>query len=306
MIKQSGPSGIGQRASLYPWDVCPISHYLAPLELLAQSVSPSWTLLAWLLPLVMGVVVYPLVWRHWWGLTPLSEADWARLSPCISGSPMLLGLPLLRWNTASRICNAAVLGCVPGFRYLMISDRALETLPQRSVSAIVAHELGHVRNWHVVIRLLIVLAGGAIALVAIRWISLLSLEVGVSTFLTVLVPIGMCLYLLLTLRWIAPVLEHQADAYALKLLAGQKTSAEDRIRLAEELIQAIGELSVMAGISLERRTWLHPSWRQRRRFLLAVARGDRSTASLGWWIAFQTLFHLSLLVASGAILWALS
>jgi len=278
---------------------------LAALEFLAQSVSPSWTVLAWLLPLVMGVVVYPLVWRHWWGLTPLSEADWARLSPSISGSPMLLGLPLLRWNTASRICNAAVLGCVPGFRYLMISDRALETLPPRSVSAIVAHELGHVRNWHVAIRLLIVLAGGAVALVAIRVISSLSLDGGIATLLTVLVPIGMCLYLLMTLRWIAPILEHQADAYALRLLAGEDTSLEDRIRLADELIQAIGELSVMAGIPLERRTWLHPSWRQRRRFLLAAARRNPTSDTLGWWISFQSLFHLSLLISAGAMLWML-
>lgn len=254
------------------------------------------------MPLVMGIVVYPLVWRHWWGLTPLSEAELARLSPNISGSPMLLGLPLLRWNTASRICNAAVLGCVPGFRYLMISDRALETLPQRSVSAIVAHELGHVRNWHVAIRLLVVLAGGAMALVAIQGISLWVIHMIWTNVLTLLVPLLMCLYIAAMLSWVAPELEHQADLYALRFLMEGEQPPMARQRMAEDLIEAIGDLSRMSGLPPGRRTWLHPSWIQRRKFLLAAAKCDPLVARLERRVQWHTLVQAGILLISIAVL----
>jgi Zn-dependent protease with chaperone function len=187
----------------------------------------------------------------------------------------------------------------------MISDRALETLQQQSVSAIVAHELGHFRNWHVAIRLIIVLAGGAVALVAIRWISVSSLGTALATSLTALVPLIMCLYLALMLRWVAPALEHQADAYALRLLVGEQGSPEVRERLAGDLIQAIGELSVMSGVPLESRTWLHPSWQQRRQFLLSAARLEPVEGQLGWWITLQLLLHALLLVSAGWFFWML-
>jgi STE24 endopeptidase len=44
--------------------------------------------------------------------------------------------------------NAAVMGFVPRFRYVLLSDLLLETMQDEQIEAIFAHELGHVMHRH--------------------------------------------------------------------------------------------------------------------------------------------------------------
>jgi len=44
--------------------------------------------------------------------------------------------------------NAAVMGFIPRFRYVLLSDLLLETMTDEQVEAIFAHELGHVMHRH--------------------------------------------------------------------------------------------------------------------------------------------------------------
>ena len=46
--------------------------------------------------------------------------------------------------------NAAVIGFLPGLRYVLVSDLLLESMSPIQVEAVFAHEIGHVRHRHVV------------------------------------------------------------------------------------------------------------------------------------------------------------
>jgi STE24 endopeptidase len=55
---------------------------------------------------------------------------------------------ILIWRTHFSFGNAAVMGLVPRFRYIMLSDLLIETMNERQIEAVFAHEVGHVKHWH--------------------------------------------------------------------------------------------------------------------------------------------------------------
>ena len=55
---------------------------------------------------------------------------------------------VLLWKTQNQMGNAAVMGFVPRFRYVLLSDLLLETMHDEQIEAIFAHELGHVMHRH--------------------------------------------------------------------------------------------------------------------------------------------------------------
>jgi Zn-dependent protease with chaperone function len=55
---------------------------------------------------------------------------------------------ILVWHTSYGIGNAAVMGLVPRFRYVLLTDLLIETLDDRQIEAVFAHEAGHVRHRH--------------------------------------------------------------------------------------------------------------------------------------------------------------
>lgn len=72
---------------------------------------------------------------------------------------------ILFWRTDNTMGNAAVMGLIPQVRYILLSDTLLETMTDRQIEAVFAHELGHVKHrhmlWYVVlvVTLLFLLAG---------------------------------------------------------------------------------------------------------------------------------------------------
>ena len=55
---------------------------------------------------------------------------------------------VLLWKTQNQMGNAAVMGFMPRFRYVLISDLLLETMHDEQIEAIFAHEIGHVMHRH--------------------------------------------------------------------------------------------------------------------------------------------------------------
>jgi STE24 endopeptidase len=55
---------------------------------------------------------------------------------------------ILLWKTNHNMGNAAVMGLVPQMRYILLSDVLLETMTDDQIEAVFAHEIGHVKHWH--------------------------------------------------------------------------------------------------------------------------------------------------------------
>jgi len=55
------------------------------------------------------------------------------------------------WHTGGQVANAAIVGFLPGQRFVFFSDLLLAQLGPRELAAVFAHEIGHARRHHVAI-----------------------------------------------------------------------------------------------------------------------------------------------------------
>lgn len=260
--------------------------------LLIAFAQPNWGSLLWLSMLIPvgAVVAYPLIAKTLFPLTKLSRVQKRKLQralPCVDDH---LAEKLRVWDTGDRICNAAVLGCVPGFSFVLVSDALLSHLSPRHAAAIVAHEIGHLRLWHVPIRLSIVFAGGILGMTLVHLVEQLDQWQMLSQGIVIAATIA---YMTLMLHFVAPLLEFQADTFAVDLLS---KNAHGRRRSARVLIRALSQLTLLSGIEPDQRTWLYPSFEQRRRVILSLQYSTRLRTCLRWFVSAVFLSQIALSV----------
>jgi Zn-dependent protease with chaperone function len=135
------------------------------------------------------------------------------------------------------VANAALIGAVPGLRYIVVTDYLLDRLDADEVDAVVAHEFGHVRGHHVTLRLCSVF--GVWAVLEAAMLSVIAMTgSGSSVLLLIPVLVAFPLGLLVVQALVGVRLEQRADDAAARAVGGR--------RLASAL-QAIGELNDVRG-----------------------------------------------------------
>ena len=207
---------------------------------------------------------------------------------------------ILVWNTAGTMINAAVLGLVGWFRYVLITDALLDVMERRQLLAVMAHEVGHVRRHHMPW-----LAGALVAslFVATQVIGLPLYFLSDAQFARVqqfsagsldivLVAMSMALALVL-FGWVCRRFERQADTFAVQHLSaegpgpwalgaggeergGQPGSCDQGLRpnaqglvvttqSVEAMQTALQTIARLNAIDPRRKSWRHGSiaWRQR-------------------------------------------
>ncbi len=137
---------------------------------------------------------------------------------------------ILLWKTHHNICNAAVMGVVGRFRYVLLTDLLIETLPDEQIEAVFAHEQGHVvhrhMQWYVlVIGILLMGLTGFERMMAERWPDAgawrwagLSAEVWFTIGVTILFVLGF--------GFLSRRFERQADVFAARTLGGDQISGD--------------------------------------------------------------------------------
>jgi STE24 endopeptidase len=147
------------------------------------------------------------------------------------------------------ILNAVATGFLPGFRYVFVTDALLETLDDRAVAAVVAHEAGHHNRNHVLGRL----AASAAALAPV----LLAATGVVDAFvLASVLSAGLLVAIGPLVRWT----EFDADAYAARAV-GAAAMERALATLADHGLVAVDRPRVVGLLSL------HPAIEQRVRRL---------------------------------------
>lgn len=194
---------------------------------------------------------------------------------------------LLLWKSHGGIVNAAVMGLVAPLRYVLLSDGLLDQLDRRHVTAVMAHELGHVKKKHMP-----TLAGVAIGSIGLlQVVGELTLDAlepvvgeasyGVSQAAVAIVFGGLAMVWIAGFGWVSRRIEREADAFAVRTLAEQArqkaTQTDDAERApasseavieeapARQMIDALQRVADLAHIDPRRRSWRHGSiaWRQR-------------------------------------------
>jgi STE24 endopeptidase len=239
---------------------------LAPVVLWFMVVSVLPDLRGWVLApvalvlLLALVVVQPLILNSVMGTRPLDDDLRERVLALCRDHGLRVRDARMLDSRGGRVANAAISGILPQVRYVYLTDHLIEILDDDEMNAVVAHEIGHGRGHHLLLKLLtglavpaVIVAAGALGGTGIlRWFAdsmgMLGFVLGFPlVFLTVL---------LLVHGVVGIALEKRADDYAVREIG------------LEPLARALDKLAD-ANMMKRRTGWLwnvlqqHPGMEQR-------------------------------------------
>lgn len=105
------------------------------------------------IPMALLILGYPLILRRLWKTSRLPAGDTRSKLVKFAGDSQIRLKELYLWNTGGKTMNAAVTGAIPQMRYLFFTDALLEQLPESEVLAAMAHEFGHLKHRHLIVRM---------------------------------------------------------------------------------------------------------------------------------------------------------
>jgi STE24 endopeptidase len=220
---------------------------------------------------------------------------------------------VLLWKTENQMGNAAVMGFIPRFRYVLLSDLLLETMHDEQIEAIFAHEIGHVMHRHLIwlmaaiMALMLAFAGpgqilvGAMTSLHARYDWLVD-PVQIALLLS-----GSMGLFALAFGFVSRKFERQADVFAARtiqeisrdqpqetfaaveammegpstqtaLLEEETTADYVGRRGAAVFCSALERVAAVNNIPVAARSWCHGSIAKRMHFLEFLSRDSRRTA----------------------------
>jgi Zn-dependent protease with chaperone function len=161
----------------------------------------------------------PVILRYVLQTRPLADSPLRQRLEAMCESAGLGYREILLWHTDNHMGNAAVMGVLPVVRYILLSDLLLETMSDRQIEAVFAHELGHVAHkhltWSGVFVVIFLLAGVGPA----KWIGDISSAHLPGWVADIVLPgIGLIGGLLLLFGVLSRFFERQADVYAARTM----------------------------------------------------------------------------------------
>ncbi len=249
-----------------PWLVLSLAFDLLanlPFPRFQQLLASPWgDVLLFLVFIFFLALFFPPIVRRLWNCRPMdagplrSEIEAFFRSQKFSSE--ILYWPLFE----GQVLTAGIMGFIPGFRYLLVTPALLSVLDQKELESVLAHEIGHVKKFHLVLYVLLFLGfsllAGALAeplpyfLLSSDWFYRLLgwLPVSPSGLLAfmsgLLVLVLMILYFRFLFGWFIRNFERQADLYVFK---AQGTSGP--------LIRSFEKIAVMSGNIRDQKSWHH-------------------------------------------------
>ena len=271
----------------------------------------------------------PLLLRRVWVTTPLPTGPLREKLETFCRRIKLGYREILLWRTHSAVANAAVMGLLPQVRFVLLSDAVIEQVGDEQIEAIFGHEAGHVKHHHLLYLGMLILGGGSFAVLLGKGVCQLLVwavyrTVGdpdqaqalLGTWDDLIMCGGLAFTMVaavLVFGWISRRLEHQADIYAARAVAGQLHPPGRDEQLDPHGAWAMGtalvRLALLNGMPIESRSWRHPSIASRASFLR-----DLSDTPGGlwryhrrlWWMKLAIFVMLVLGTAGSAVLYWLS
>ncbi len=111
---------------------------------------------SFILLLLLIMIFFPPLVRRLWGCTPFPKGELLdHLHAFFKKQKFSAGIyiwPLFE----GRVITAAVMGIIPGMRYVMITPALLQHLSRQELDAVMAHEIGHIKRKHMLLYLFII------------------------------------------------------------------------------------------------------------------------------------------------------
>ncbi len=199
---------------------------------------------------VCGLVAFALLGPHliskWIGGASENAALHARFQMMMLRAGTS-GIRLHILSSQSRWTGAAIVGWLPGFRHLWLSESIVEHFTPEQTDMVLMHEMAHVRRRHFLLRLL-PLGVAAVVLLPMAYEPPAAVAILSAVLAIAVVLVG--------IRLVAHYCEFDADREACQLarkLDDWSTSVSPEKALTQALMKLSGTLPT------NRHTWLHPS-----------------------------------------------
>jgi STE24 endopeptidase len=267
----------------------------------------GFTSLPWASDAVLGTVsvcilaMAPLMLRYVWVTEPLPPGSLRERFESTCRRINLKYRDILLWHTHGTTINAAVMGFVGPGRYILVSDALLETMSEREIEAVFAHEAGHVRHRHLQFFVLFALVSMYISGGVLQVLYAIGrhFDLRLLTDVSVLQLVALSVLLLIWLfgfGWLSRRFERQADLYGVRCITPNVETCQDActvhgtadksglcLTAANVFGRTLRKIADLNGIPREARTWRHGSIQSRCRLIEsflsepgAVRRFDRT------------------------------
>lgn len=297
---------------LFPWVLLSLIYDLLSMSPWGQPTgflnTMAGQLLFFSVFLALLMIILPVFIQSWWGCKPLENMPKARELKAFLWEKGFKYRNLLRWPLfEGRMMTAGIMGIVPRYRYIMVTDSLFEVLTVEELKAVLAHEMGHARYRHLLFYVLfligyLVLAFGffdfffyflATRPFFIKFFS--SGHADGSNLFYFALSLPMLLSLIIYFRYVMGFFmrhfERQADLYSAKVMG-----------TPEYTISSLEKIALLSGKSRNVPSWHHFSIRQRVDCLLHFLRESSLLKRQNHFVTLSFSLFVFLLLTIGYIL----
>jgi len=215
------------------------------------------------------MIFMPGLIRYWWGCTPFLSSEKVNALKSFLEEKKFKVQGLLRWPIfEGRMMTAGIMGMVPRFRYILITESLMDILSIEELKAVVAHEMGHARYRHFFFYLVFFIGFVAVStglwdffavLFATRPFLMRIMGTGGSadgSFLYFLLALPILVSMIIYFRYVMGFFmrhfERQADLYSALTMGSPR-----------ETISSLEKIAILSGKIRDLPSWHHFSIRQR-------------------------------------------
>jgi STE24 endopeptidase len=265
---------------------------------------PRWQDDLLMLPAAAAVyLLAPELLRRILGARPMEDSELRRRLEEICRRVGLRYRDILVWHTDYSVGNAAVMGLVPRWRYILMSDLLLQSMHPKHVEAVFAHELGHIVHHHMrwflvfFIILALIAAGPASTIEHVlgidqwavhkpnAWLPQLSNQ----NLLEVAAAVVTLVVTFLLFGFVSRRVERQADVFAARMMQSDWSVAEAGREAAPGgsyvgeqgaglFAMALHRVAAINNLPLRARDFFHGSIERRMRYIQSMGADPRRTA----------------------------
>ena len=219
--------------------------------------------------LIILVIFLPPFIKYWWGCSSLPQTEKKESIVNFLRKSGFKYKDILRWPLLEgRMMTAGVMGLLPKFRYILVTDSLLNLLSEEELNAVMAHEIGHIKYKHILFYIFFLLGYMALsislfdiffyAMAANPWLfdllrSQKEIQTGIFySLFSVPVILSVILYFRYIMGFFMRNFERQADLYSAKLMGKP-----------EPTIMSLEKIAQMSGQSRNVPSWHHFSIAER-------------------------------------------
>lgn len=290
-----------------PWMVLTFCYdlvYFADLPWLKELMRSSWgDVLFFGLFLVFVITLFPPLVRKLWGCKKLKSGPlYEHLKEFCRKQNFNADLyvwPLFE----GRVITAGVMGIVPGLRYILITPALVETMTIDELDAVMAHEIGHVKRFHLLLYVFLiggfVLTGGFLGEPLYyfffskdyfySFVGMTGLSPEVVRNIVVAVPalIFLLVYFRFIFGYFMRNFERQADLHVFPVLGN-----------GDAIISAFEKIAILSGNIRDQPSWHHFGIGQRIDFLKKCEKDPAEIGRHNRKVGLSLLFYIIILLST--------